>query len=145
MLVRDILRSKGDAAATITVSPTLSVLDAMRELVRHNIGAVVVHDGAICGILTERDVLRAGAEAPMRLLEEMVEDLMTRDVITATADAELHQVMEIMTSRRIRHLPIVAEGELAGMVSIGDVVNALRQTTEAENRYLHSYISGTAV
>lgn len=142
MNVREILRSKPEGV--VTIAPDASVHEAMRVLVRHNIGAlVVVSDGAIQGILTERDLLRTGAEDPQRLLEGKVEELMTREVITASEVVELHEVMNIMAERRIRHLPITRQGELWGMISIGDVVNALRKSSEAENRYLHSYIAGT--
>ena len=140
MLVRDILRSKG--SDVVTVSPDVAVHDAMRLLVRHNIGSLVVVDGEIRGILTERDLLRAGAADLGRLAEARVRDLMSATVITAPAEAEIHEVMDIMTEHRIRHLPIVAEGRLCGMISIGDIVNALRQCVEAENHSLHAYISG---
>jgi CBS domain-containing protein len=141
MSVREILRSKREDV--ITVTPESSVHEAMRVLVRHNIGALVVFDGEIRGILTERDLLRTGADDPLRLLHEKVEELMTREVITAEESVELREVMDIMTERRIRHLPITRAGQLCGMISIGDVVNALRKSSEAENRYLHSYIAGT--
>lgn len=141
MRIREILRSKGDDV--VTVGPDVAVPEAMKVLVRHNIGALVVWDDALRGIITERDLLRAGADDPRRLAETRVEDLMTREVVTGSPDAELREVMEIMTRRRIRHLPIAAEGELQGMISIGDVVNALLRDTEAENRHLHSYIAGT--
>jgi CBS domain-containing protein len=140
MRVREILRSKGDVV--VTISPDASVLDAMRLLVQHNIGSVVVFDGEMRGILTERDLLRAGSEDPKRLTEGRVDELMTRDVITASPDADLRQVMDIMTERRIRHLPILKKGQLRGMISIGDVVNSVRQDAEQENRYLHAYIAG---
>jgi CBS domain-containing protein len=141
MSVREILRGK--APEVVTVAPDASVHEAMRVLVRHNIGALVVFDGEIRGILTERDLLRTGADDPLRLLHEKVEELMTREVITAEESVELREVMDIMTERRIRHLPITRAGQLCGMISIGDVVNALRKSSEAENRYLHSYIAGT--
>jgi CBS domain-containing protein len=142
MNVREILRSKPEGV--VTIAPDASLHEAMRVLVHHNIGALlVVSDGAIQGILTERDLLRRGAEDPQRLLRDKVEELMTREVITASEGVELHEVMNIMTERRIRHLPITREGGPWGMISIGDVVNALRKSSEAENRYLHSYIAGT--
>jgi CBS domain-containing protein len=140
MTVGQILRSKGDAV--VTIGPDASALEAMRVLVRENIGALVVVDGAIAGIITERDILRAGAEDPQRLSTARVEELMTRKVITATIHAKIDEVMNIMTENRIRHLPIERDGELRGMISIGDVVNTLRRTTEDENRYLHAYITG---
>jgi CBS domain-containing protein len=142
MTVREILRSK--LSEVITIAPGATVREAMRVLVEHNIGAVVVVVGdSIGGILTERDLLRAGAEDPRWLLQGKVEDLMTREVITASESMELAEVMDIMAERRIRHLPITRGEEMCGIVSIGDVVNALRQSTEAENRYLHAYIAGT--
>jgi CBS domain-containing protein len=142
MSVREILRGK--APEVVTVAPDASVHEAMRVLVRHNIGAlVVVSEGAIRGILTERDLLRAGAEDPARLSHTRVEELMTREVITAEESVELREVMDTMTERRIRHLPITRGGTLHAMISIGDVVNALRRSTEAENQFLHSYIAGT--
>lgn len=142
MSVREILRGKLEGV--VTVAPDASIHEAMRVLVEHNIGAVVVVQGdEVRGILTERDVLRVGADDPQRLLDEKVADQMTQDVIIAPDNVDLREVMDIMTDRRIRHLPISRDGELCGIVSIGDVVNALRQSTEAENRYLHAYIAGT--
>lgn len=141
MLLREILRSKG--SDVVTIRPEATAHEAMRELVRHNIGALVVFDGTLRGIVSERDLLRAGAEDPQGLARARVNDLMTRDVVTARPDAELREVMDTMTERRIRHLPVVEGGELRGIISIGDVVNALRRTTEAENQHLHAYIAGT--
>lgn len=141
MKIRDVLAAKG--STVVTVSPATSVVDAMTELVRHDIGAVVVVDGTIRGILSERDLLRAAAADVGRLGTARVQDLMTRDVITAAPDAEIHAVMDIMTARRFRHLPVVdPDGTLCGIITIGDVVNALRQNVEAENRQLHAYIHG---
>jgi CBS domain-containing protein len=140
MTIKDILRTKG--RNVVTVPQTASVQHAMQELVRHDIGAVVVHDGTIRGILTERDILRAAALDVHRLEAALVQDLMTRNVISASPEASIDDVMHLMTERRIRHLPVVEDGELCGIISIGDVVNAVRQTTEAENRYLHAYIHG---
>lgn len=142
MNVREMLSSK--TTGVITIGPEATIPQAMQLLARYNIGAVVVVEGdRIVGILTERDLLRAGGENPQWLLHGKVEDLMTRDVITAPESLAVGEVMDIMTERRIRHLPITRNGEMCGMVSIGDVVNALRQSTEMENRYLHAYIAGT--
>ncbi len=142
MTVREILQRK--SGGVVTIAPGATIPDAMRLLVDHNIGAVVVFVAdAIQGILTERDLLRAGVEDPERLLNGKVEDLMTREVITASESMDVNEVMEIMTERRIRHLPITRGDEMCGIISIGDVVNALRQSTEAENRFLHAYITGT--
>lgn len=141
MTIREILRDKG--SDVVTIGPEATIHDAMKVLVEHNIGALVVVEDGIQGILTERDLLRAGAEDPRKLMQAQVRDLMTRQVITAPPTVELNEIMDIMAERRIRHLPIAEAGELRGMISIGDVVNALRKSTEAENRYLHSYIAGT--
>jgi CBS domain-containing protein len=140
MTIRDILKMKGHAVVTVT--PTSSVKQAMAELVRHGIGAVVVYDDGIQGILTERDVLRAAAGDLFRLDSALVQDLMTRTVISASSEADIGEVMNLMTERRFRHLPVVDDGQLTGIISIGDVVNAMRQSVEAENRYLHAYIQG---
>lgn len=143
MKVRDILREKG--YEVVTVPPSLSVQEAMRLLVGHNIGSVVVvEEEKVHGILTERDILRFGATDPHRLRSMQVSDAMTSRVIAGATDDELDQVMEVMTENRIRHLPIVEDGWLEGIISIGDVVNALRQRVESENRHLRNYIQGRA-
>lgn len=141
MKLRDILRRKGSEVVTIT--PDAIVLDAMRTLVAHNIGSLVVVEGdEIRGILTERDTLRLGAEDPASLGSTRVESAMTRDLVIGVAEDDLHYAMNVMTENRIRHLPIVAAGRLEGIVSIGDLVNACRTEAEVENRYLRDYIQG---
>ena len=142
MKIRDILDRKGPAV--VTVPPSTTVQQAMAELVRHNIGAVVVHDGTIRGILSERDLLRAASQDVRRLETARVDELMTRDVVTASPDAEIREVMQLMSSGRFRHLPVVEHGQLAGIISIGDVVNAMRESAESENRFLHAYIHGVS-
>lgn len=142
MKIRDILASKG--TDVVTTTPDRSVLDAMRVLVEHNIGSVVVVEGGeVKGILTERDVLRLGARDPADLEEFRVGDAMTTDLVVGVPDDGIHSVMRIMTDRRIRHLPILEDGELQGIVSIGDVVKASARTAEVENRHLKDYIRGS--
>jgi CBS domain-containing protein len=141
MKIRDLLRAKG--SVVITIGPDVPVQEAMRVLVEHRIGALVVADGKLRGIITERDLLRWGSDDIQRLATSRVRDLMTVEVITAAPEAEIEEVMDIMVERRIRHLPIMENGTLCGIISIGDVVNALRQKVEVENRYLHAYIEGT--
>jgi CBS domain-containing protein len=141
MKIADILRSKGPNV--ITVPPERQIQDAMRVLVDHNIGALVVFDGGIRGIITERDLLRCAGADVQRLTTAQVQDLMTAEVITTTPEADIREVMDVMTERRIRHLPVLDGEALCGIISIGDVVNALRQNVETENRYLHAYIAGT--
>lgn len=141
MSIAAILSMKGDSV--VTIGPDATVLEAMRLLMEHRIGGVVVvRDDAPVGILTERDVLRLGAEDPDQLAARTVESAMTRELITARPEEGLHRCMEVMTDNRIRHLPIIVDGKLAGIVSIGDVVNAARRAAEAENQQLRAYIHG---
>jgi CBS domain-containing protein len=140
MLIRDILREKGPTV--ITIAPELPLQEAVQVLVSNNIGALVVFDGEIRGIVSERDLLRRAARDIQQLASVLVRDVMTPDVITASPDEQIRDVMDTMTEHRIRHLPVVEKGQLAGIISIGDVVNALRHTVETENRYLHAYIEG---
>jgi CBS domain-containing protein len=142
MLISDILKTKG--SRVVTVDPALQIQEAMRMLVAHNIGAlVVVAERDVLGIITERDLLRTAAENVQRLSEATVRDLMTTAVITMGSDADIRAVMNTMTERKIRHLPIIDRGELRGIISIGDVVNALRESVEEENHQLQAYIAGT--
>lgn len=141
MKLSEILRTKSQTV--ITIEPDRPIEEALRILVEHDIGALLVFDGKLRGIITERDVLRAAAADVRRLETARVSDLMTRDVITVGPDADILHIMDVMTERRIRHLPVVAEGAVIGIISIRDVVNALRQTAESENRQLHAYITGT--
>ena len=139
MKIRDILRHKGHDV--VTASTGDSVLQAVRVLVDHNIGGVVVVDGGeVIGILTERDILRLVARRPDELQALEVGQVMTRDVIKLVPDDDLAHVMEVMTENRIRHLPVIEEGRLAGIVTIGDVVNAFRRVAEDENAHLKQYI-----
>lgn len=142
MTLNDILRSKG--RNVVTIGPEQTVLDAMRLLVEHDIGGVVVMRGQddMVGILTERDVLRLGAADPHRLASSRVAETMTTELVVATPEDELTYVMDVMTLKRIRHLPVVEHGHLVGIVSIGDVVNACRRSAEGENEHLRAYIHG---
>ena len=141
MKTADILRAKG--SDVITIGPDRPIQEAMRLLVDHNIGALVVFDGQLHGIITERDLLRTAASDIQRLASARVRDLMTTAVITTTADSDIGHVMDVMSERRIRHLPVMAGTSVCGMISIGDVVNALRRHAETENSQLHAYIAGS--
>jgi CBS domain-containing protein len=152
MRVSDILRGKG--AEVVTIEEHRTVHDAICKLNEHGIGALVVtgQDGEISGIITERDILRECGTRCVRLVgsrepEEsdcpsLVQDAMTKHLIIGVPEDDLNYVMSVMTKNRIRHLPIVEGKELAGMVSIGDVVNAHVNETEFENRMLKDYIHG---
>jgi CBS domain-containing protein len=144
MMVREILHRKGHEV--VTVQPGRTLMEALRFLVSRGIGSLVVTEGGdpgeILGILTERDILRAVDRDPEILARRTVGEEMTREVIVAEAGDDVAWLMEVMTRNRIRHLPVVERGRLVGMVSIGDVVNALRRDVEAENRYLRDYVQG---
>lgn len=140
MRILDILEQKGRHVITIRSDHTIH--EAMRAMVDHQIGSLVVEDQVIDGIITERDILRFATARPRELDTTRVADVMTRDVVVAVPEDSLDYVMGVMTRNRIRHLPIVEEGRLAGLVSMGDVVDALREDAQAENRYMHEYIAG---
>jgi CBS domain-containing protein len=141
MKIAEILRSKGHDVITVTESQT--VLEAVRILVEHNIGGVVVvgSEGPT-GILTERDVLRLTARTPGELGSIEVGEAMTRVLITVKPDDQLAEAMDVMTKNKIRHLPVLEGDRLAGIVSIGDLVNACRIEAEQENSELRQYIQG---
>lgn len=123
MKISSILATKG--MNVVTIRPDRSVREAVAVLVQHNIGALVVVDeaGKPMGILSERDIVRALASRDDALIQS-VKQVMTAPVIATTPQDDLTAVMQTMTEKRFRHLPIVDRGELAGIVSIGDVVKA---------------------
>jgi CBS domain-containing protein len=144
MRIIDILRSKG--SDVVTVDPRRTILEAIRMLVEHDIGALVVQEGGRpVGIVSERDVLRLAARGPEALAEVTVGEVMSTELITEEPGADLQHAMRLMTVRRVRHLPVTRNERLIGIVSIGDVVNALRSDTEETNRHLMAYISGAQV
>jgi CBS domain-containing protein len=139
--VQSILGGKGTDVATI--APTASLCEAVQQLVDRGIGALVVSgDGrAISGILSERDVVRTAAGGTLDDIS--VGAVMSTDVITCSPGDGVDRLMSLMTERRIRHLPVVDDdGDLAGIVSIGDVVKARLASLEHENEALAQYISG---
>jgi CBS domain-containing protein len=142
MKVRDILEEKGKEVATTGVEQTLG--QVVRELVEKNIGSLLVLDdnGGIAGIVTERDVLRQCHQHPGSFTDMKVKDVMTTKLIVASVDDELDYVENIMIENRVRHLPVIEGHKLAGIISIGDIVNQLRGECRVENRYLKDYISG---
>ena len=142
--VQDVLLAKGDQVHSI--SPGSTVLDAIRKMNHHKIGALIVMEGSsVVGMFTERDILRrvAGEERPVA--ETLVGDVMTTDVICCQPDADLDDVGAIMMNRRIRHLPICDDhGRLHGLISIGDV-NAVHASHQEQTiNFLNEYIYGRA-
>ncbi len=141
MKVHDILQTKGRSVHSISHDATLS--NVVDTLVQHIVGSLVVCDGPkMVGIITERDILRACAAKQRPLDQLAVREHMSRDVITGTSEEDLAHIMGLMTSHRIRHLPIVDDGQLAGIISIGDVVKAQHDKLTVENHYLKNYIHG---
>ena len=132
MKVSDILQSKGNAVATVRPEATISTV--VHRLRLERIGALVVsEDGVkVNGIISERDVVNGLAEEGGGLLDRHVDHLMTRAVKTCGREANLRDVMTLMTNRRIRHLPVVEDGRLIGIISIGDVVKSRLQEVEME-------------
>lgn len=141
MTVASILKDKGREVATIAPDATLQ--DAVTMLAARKIGAVVVTDFAqrVAGILSERDIVRATARSGCDALNEPVSAHMTREVVTCQAGDSTERLMEMMTSGRMRHLPVVEDGKLAGIVSIGDVVKRRIADAELEAESLKAYIA----
>ncbi|MDP2359467.1 MAG: CBS domain-containing protein [bacterium] len=142
MLVRSLLNQKGSEVAA--AGPDESVQAALDRMIERRVGSLLVmEDGEVTGIVTERDVLRRGLGDVRKLREQRVGEIMTCEVVIATPDDSLQYLMGLMTRNRIRHVPVFAEGKLAGIVSIGDIIFALLEESEATNRYLHDYIAGS--
>lgn len=140
MLVAEILKDKGDAVYAI--APGLSLAEACGELERLRVGALMVcQDDRVVGVLSERDVVRAVAREGKAGLERPVSDFMTADVVFAAPAETVSILMERMTDRRIRHLPVLAEGRLAGVISIGDVVKCQIAEATHEAESLRTYIA----
>lgn len=141
MNVESILRAKG--ANVETVRPDCTVREAAQKLTRARIGALVVSaDGRrIAGILSERDIIRQIAGAGESALAKRVDAVMMGEVITCALGDTVNQLMAVMTERRVRHLPVVDEGLLVGIVSIGDVVKRRIEETEHEAEALRQYIT----
>lgn len=143
MMLKDIVQAKG--VEVHAIAPSALCDDAVATLVRYNIGSLLVRnnwEGAILGIITERDILRAQAMRRVSLRQMSVASVMSADPIIAEADDDIVFAMRLMTNHRIRHLPVMVKGELLGIVSIGDIVKAQHDHLEMENHFMRSYING---
>jgi len=142
MLIRQILAAKG--SQVVTTRPDATVSEVARLLKEKRIGAVLVTDSRaqLCGIISERDLARGLAEHGAGLLKTKVEQLMTKDVVTCSPEDGVQQLMHKMTAGRFRHLPVIEDGDLVGIISIGDVVKHRLEELEAETHLLHDYIAG---
>jgi len=141
MLIGSILKGKG--SAVIAVAPEASVLAVARTLSEHRIGAALVRaaQGELLGIISERDIVRGMAAHGPGTTGLQASQLMTRDIITVTPATLVAEALEVMTRRRIRHLPVLAAGRLVGMVSIGDLVKARIEEAEHEAAALKDYVT----
>ncbi|MFQ5959134.1 MAG: CBS domain-containing protein [Alphaproteobacteria bacterium] len=141
MQVADILASKGDRV--ITTRPDSPITKILRTLTVERIGVVVAtdDDGALVGILSERDIIQGLHEQGDRVLRMKVEDLMTSRVVTCTPDDSIEDVMKLMSANSIRHLPVVDGGRLAGVLSIVDVVNVRVLELEQDKETLRTFMS----
>lgn len=141
MQAAHLIKEKGDLVFTVAATETLAAAAAILHV--RKVGAMVIIDSreAVVGILSERDIVRGVAERGAAALDQTVESVMSRDVVTASPADGLDELMARMTDRRVRHLPVVADGRLVGIVSIGDLVKAKIAETEAEARDLRAYIA----
>ncbi|OYU50524.1 MAG: inosine-5-monophosphate dehydrogenase [Rhizobiales bacterium PAR1] len=143
MSVGKILATKGKAVVTAAATQTLH--DASRLLSEHRIGAVVVTGagGTVAGILSERDIVKAIGKGGAAALDDKIGEHMTRKVVTCVAASPMNSVMEMMTEGKFRHVPVLLDGRLDGMISIGDVVKHRLAELEHESRSLRDYIAAS--
>lgn len=143
MRISDVLRNKG--TDVFTIRPDTSVRDFLGILAEHRIGVCVIsEDGTtLAGIVSERDVVRGLAARGAELLEEPVTVVATIDVHTAEPETTLEDLSRLMTERRIRHVPVIVDGSLSGLVSLGDVVKHRMDELESERQHLVDYINSS--
>ena len=142
MSVRAILKDKGQRV--VTVAQATTIREVVATLSREKIGVVVVSDdgASVAGILSERDIVKGLQEHGAKLLDLTARDLMTRSFTPAKLDMPILHVLEMMTEGRFRHMPVVDNGSLVGLVSIGDAVKARLDILESETEHLKQYIGG---
>lgn len=142
MIIAQILKSKG--SHVVSVHPGDCIASITRTLAQHRIGAVLVMeaDGTVLGIVSERDIVRALAGMGESVMRMTAGQLMTRVLFTASPASTIPDALQLMTDRRVRHLPVLhADGKLAGMVSIGDLVKARIAEAEQETEALKTYVA----
>jgi CBS domain-containing protein len=139
--VRQLLNKKG--AHVVSVSPETSVYDAIKTMAEHEIGALVVLEkGRLAGIVSERDYARKVILKGKSSRETPVAEIMTREVTTVRPETSVEKCMQLMTDKRVRHLPVMDGDKLVGIISIGDVVKAIISQQEFMIEQLEGYISG---
>lgn len=142
MKVKDILAEKG--THVVTVNQEATVYEALQTFAFNRVGSLLVLEdkGGIVGIIGARDVLMAVVKACDEIRKTKVKEIMTKKIIIGDPDDDLDNVEVIMTENRIRHLPIIKDNKLAGIISMGDVVKAQLKNIHVENRFLKEYIVG---
>lgn len=139
--VSDILAKKG--AEILSISPAVTVIDAVKAMAQQKVGALLVLEaGKLRGIVSEQDYTRKVILTCLNAEQMLVQDIMTRQVVVTRPDQPLQEVMAIMTERRIRHLPVMQNGELVGLVSIGDLVKEIISEQQFIIAQLEHYIQG---
>ena len=139
--IRDLLKTKGNQVWTVT--PNTSVLETLLMMTEKAVGALVVVEGdQIAGIISERDFIRSIAEKERCVLNTVVLEYMTTTVTTVTPDQSIEDCMQLMTDKHIRHLPVVENGKLVGMISIGDIVKDIISSEKSKVNALENYIEG---
>lgn len=143
MLVRQILKGKSDTSV-VTTAPDTSVSDAAAVLSEKRIGALIVadEDGAVIGVLSERDIVRTLGQRGPDCLKDSVGDLMTRDPTCATGQDSDKDVLQRMTDGRFRHMPVVEDGKLVGIITLGDAVKARLEELARDNESMQDMIQG---
>lgn len=140
--IRAILEAKG--GDVYSVSPQTTVFDAIAKMAEKGVGALLVMEGdRLAGIISERDYTRKVILKGRSSREALVEEIMTRDVVTASPDITVAEGMRLMTEHRIRHLPLVSGGKVVGVVSIGDLVKAIISEQQETIAHLTNYITGS--
>ena len=141
MLVSALIREKG--GGVITTGPATTVAEVADIIARERIGAVVVteQDNQVVGIISERDIVNGLSKRGIGLLDLPISDVMTRDVFTCATTEDVNQLRREMTNRRARHIPIVEEGKLIGIISIGDIVKNRLDELESETQQMRDYIA----
>ncbi len=141
MTVRKILNLKG--SDVVSIAPDRKLLEAIALLTKHRIGALVVTGGSreVVGIISERDIVRLLSNADNNRFENTVASAMTKEVKTCKPEDTIQRVMQVMTAGRFRHMPVVENGKLAGVISIGDVVKLRLEEMERESEHLKEYIA----
>ncbi|MEZ4901620.1 MAG: CBS domain-containing protein [Spirosomataceae bacterium] len=142
MKIKNVLRDKA-LNAIFSVTSNTTVYEALQQMAEKNIGAVlVIDDGQLVGIFSERDYARKGILQGRASNQTLIKDVMTSKLITVTSEQKLEEAMLIMSEKHIRHLPIVDEGNLIGIISINDVVTSIKEQ-KVRIESLESYISGS--